>query len=225
MVEFIVFAVSAAIVLGGALGVVGFRNPVHNALSLIATLFGVAVLFIAQEAQFPRRRADHRVRWRYRRAVPVRHHVVGVDRSASRPTTPRASRWCRRRRWGHRRADRVGVVRRARPWGSTTPRSPARCRANDGRGGLPGWFTDYGPRSEITSALLGIAVVAAVLLSRRSSETPIDADDYPEVTDIFEPAIAPLDPPTESVPPPAIDTDSAAAERPMSATRTRRESR
>ncbi|MBL0204526.1 MAG: NADH-quinone oxidoreductase subunit J [Candidatus Microthrix sp.] len=31
---------------------IGFRNPVHNALSLIATLFGVAVLFIAQEAYF-----------------------------------------------------------------------------------------------------------------------------------------------------------------------------
>lgn len=52
MVEFVVFAISAAIVLGGALGVIGFRNPVHNALSLIATLFGVAVLFIAQEAYF-----------------------------------------------------------------------------------------------------------------------------------------------------------------------------
>ena len=52
MVEFVVFAVSAAIVLGGALGVVGFRSPVHNVLSLIATLFGVAVLFIAQEAYF-----------------------------------------------------------------------------------------------------------------------------------------------------------------------------
>jgi NADH-quinone oxidoreductase subunit J len=46
------FLVSAAICLGGALGVVLFRNPVHNALSLIATLFGVAVLFIAQEAYF-----------------------------------------------------------------------------------------------------------------------------------------------------------------------------
>ena len=28
------------------------RNPVHAALSLVATLFGVAVLFIAQDAQF-----------------------------------------------------------------------------------------------------------------------------------------------------------------------------
>jgi NADH-quinone oxidoreductase subunit J len=52
MVEVIVFAISAVIVLGGALGVVLNPNPVHAALSLIASLFGVAVLFIAQEAHF-----------------------------------------------------------------------------------------------------------------------------------------------------------------------------
>jgi hypothetical protein len=33
-------------VLGGALGVVLMRNPVHAALSLVLTLFGVAVLFV-----------------------------------------------------------------------------------------------------------------------------------------------------------------------------------
>ncbi len=52
MVELGVFLVAGAIVLGGAVGVVANRNPVHAALSLIATLFGVAVLFIAQEAHF-----------------------------------------------------------------------------------------------------------------------------------------------------------------------------
>ncbi len=51
-VEMFTFLVAGAICLGGALGVVLFRNPVHNALSLVATLFGVAVLFIAQEAYF-----------------------------------------------------------------------------------------------------------------------------------------------------------------------------
>ncbi|MCB1026297.1 MAG: NADH-quinone oxidoreductase subunit J, partial [Microthrixaceae bacterium] len=73
-------------------------------------------------------------------------------------------------------------------------------------------FTDYVWAFEITSALLGIAVVAAVLLSRRSSETPIDAGDYPEVTDIFEPAIAPLDSADEDRPATGdVDTDPAAA--------------
>ena len=46
-----VFAVCAVIVLGGAMGVIGSRNPVHSALSLVATLFGVAVLFLNQNAQ------------------------------------------------------------------------------------------------------------------------------------------------------------------------------
>ncbi len=52
MAEVIVFLVCGAIVLGGGLGVVLNRNPVHAALSLIASFFGVAVLFIAQEAHF-----------------------------------------------------------------------------------------------------------------------------------------------------------------------------
>ncbi|MGY6502677.1 MAG: NADH-quinone oxidoreductase subunit J [Acidimicrobiales bacterium] len=50
--ETFVFFVGAAVILGGALGVVLSRNTTHAALSLIATLFGVAVLFVAQEAHF-----------------------------------------------------------------------------------------------------------------------------------------------------------------------------
>ena len=51
-VEAVVFIIAAAIVLIGALGVVLRSHPVHAALSLVMTLFGVAVLFIAQDAQF-----------------------------------------------------------------------------------------------------------------------------------------------------------------------------
>ena len=47
-----VFIVAATIVLVGAIGVVVRSNPVHCALSLVMTLFGIAVLFIAQEAHF-----------------------------------------------------------------------------------------------------------------------------------------------------------------------------
>jgi NADH-quinone oxidoreductase subunit J len=50
--ELAVFIVCAVIVLGGGLGVILSHNPVHAALSLVATLFGIAVLFIAQGAQF-----------------------------------------------------------------------------------------------------------------------------------------------------------------------------
>ncbi len=46
------FAVAAAIVLAGAIGVVVARNPVHSALMLVMTLFGVAVLFVIQQASF-----------------------------------------------------------------------------------------------------------------------------------------------------------------------------
>ncbi len=50
--DLLVFAASAAVILVGALGVVTSSNPVHAALSLVMTLFGVAVLFIEQEADF-----------------------------------------------------------------------------------------------------------------------------------------------------------------------------
>ena len=36
----------------GALGVVLRKHPVHAALSLVLTLFGIAVLFVAQQAEF-----------------------------------------------------------------------------------------------------------------------------------------------------------------------------
>ena len=52
MVQVIVFIVAGLIVIGGGLGVVLNANPVRSALSLIASLFGVAVLFVAQDAQF-----------------------------------------------------------------------------------------------------------------------------------------------------------------------------
>lgn len=51
-VEFVVFVCAAAMVLVGAVGVIVRNHPVHAALSLILTLFGVAVLFVAQEAHF-----------------------------------------------------------------------------------------------------------------------------------------------------------------------------
>jgi NADH-quinone oxidoreductase subunit J len=46
------FAVAAAVIIGGAIGVISARNAVHAALSLVMTLFGVAVLFIEEQADF-----------------------------------------------------------------------------------------------------------------------------------------------------------------------------
>jgi len=52
MSEVIVFIVAAAVILTGAVGVVASRNPVHSALFLVQTLFGVAVIFLIQDANF-----------------------------------------------------------------------------------------------------------------------------------------------------------------------------
>jgi NADH-quinone oxidoreductase subunit J len=51
-VELVVFVIAAAVCIAGAIGVVLSENPVHAALSLVGTLFGIAVLFVAQEANF-----------------------------------------------------------------------------------------------------------------------------------------------------------------------------
>src|SRR3954464_6855619 len=50
--QLVVFVLASAMVLGGALGVILRSHPVHCALSLVLTLFGIAVLFVAQDAQF-----------------------------------------------------------------------------------------------------------------------------------------------------------------------------
>jgi len=50
--ELVVFVLSATMVLAGALGVITRSNPVHAALSLVLTLFGVAVMFVSHDAHF-----------------------------------------------------------------------------------------------------------------------------------------------------------------------------
>jgi NADH-quinone oxidoreductase subunit J len=50
--QLVVFVIATLMVIVGALGVVVRRHPVHCALSLVLTLFGVAVHFVAQEAHF-----------------------------------------------------------------------------------------------------------------------------------------------------------------------------
>jgi NADH-quinone oxidoreductase subunit J len=50
--QLLVFIVASMMVIVGAVGVVIYRHPVHAALSLVLTLFGVAVHFVALEAHF-----------------------------------------------------------------------------------------------------------------------------------------------------------------------------
>ncbi len=47
-----VFLIGAGMILAGALGVIILRNPVHSALFLVITLFGIALEFIDESADF-----------------------------------------------------------------------------------------------------------------------------------------------------------------------------
>lgn len=50
--ELLVFVLASTMVIAGALGVVLRSNPVHAALSLVLTLFGIAVHFVSMDAHF-----------------------------------------------------------------------------------------------------------------------------------------------------------------------------
>ena len=50
--DLVVFVIASLMVVAGAVGVVVRRHPVHCALSLVLTLFGVAVHFVALDAHF-----------------------------------------------------------------------------------------------------------------------------------------------------------------------------
>jgi NADH-quinone oxidoreductase subunit J len=50
--ELVVFVGAAIMILAGAIGVVTRSHPVHAALSMVLTLFGVAVMFVSLNAHF-----------------------------------------------------------------------------------------------------------------------------------------------------------------------------
>ncbi|HEX6237348.1 MAG TPA: NADH-quinone oxidoreductase subunit J [Acidimicrobiales bacterium] len=168
MMEVVVFAVAAAACLAGAVGVVASPNPVHAALSLVGTLFGIAVLFVAQEAHFL---AAVQVIV-YAGAIVVLFLFVimllGVDRADNLRVEPLV---------GQRVAAAVvglGIAALTVAALASTDFAPT---------GVPGGadpavpdierlsealFTEYVYALEITSVLLVIAVVGAVLLARRA---------------------------------------------------------
>ena len=163
----ITFAIAAAIVIGGALAVVFMKNPVHSALSLVMTLFGMAVLFIEQDAQFL---AAVQIIV-YAGAIVVLFLFVimllGVDKS-ERISVENST------------AQRVGAVvlgiavlvevilLGSGHW-VTGAKSQAGSLAGSSNVTVLGKsiFTTYLLPFEVTSALLIVAVVAAVVLARR----------------------------------------------------------
>lgn len=193
--ETFVFLVAGAICLVGAFGVILSSNTVHSALSLVATLFGVAVLFVAQNANFL---AAVQVIV-YAGAIVVLFLFVimllGVDRTERLSVEPLV---------GQRAAAVVvGVAVFALPvaalaatgWEATGATanlgSLAQSTVPDVEGIGRVLFTRYVFALEITSILLAIAVVGAVLLAKRGPrpadmlvDLPARRDD--DATDVDE---------------------------------------
>ena len=177
--EYVVFAAAAAIIIGGALGVVLSPNPVHSALMLVMTLFGMAVLFVAQDAHFL---AAVQVIV-YAGAIVVLFLFVimllGIDQEDILDEPLPAQRPL---------AIVVGVALFAglllfaqilEPTGEAAVRGSATQGdvANVERVATS-LFTAFLWPFEITSALLVIAVVGAVVLARRGSTQPDDVDEH-----------------------------------------------
>lgn len=202
------FLLAAIATLGGALGVVLLRNTVHNALSLIGTLFGMAILFMTLDAYFLAAvqvivyagavvvlflfvimllgvdKIDHVEREIFKgqrsAAVLVGLAVMGLSLTALLS---------------------VGSVTtgRASSMAALDPLAP------DVNGLARAIFTDYVFAFEVASVLLTIAVVGAVVLARRGGSL-IDLEEFPDgpaVVDEPEPEL-----------PGADDVDEAGADDP-----------
>ncbi len=182
-VDAAVFAISAVIVLVGAIGVVTARNPVHSALMLVMTLFGIAVLFVAQEAHFL---AAVQVIV-YAGAIVVLFLFVimllGVDREESVETEPLP---------GQRPFALVlglmtllELLLLSRVTGVWATGAPSDAGPLTGAGTnveklASVIFTRYLLAFEVTSVLLVIAVVGAVVLARRPKRVAPEARSVAE---------------------------------------------
>ena len=168
------FAVAAAIVLAGAIGVVVARNPVHAALMLVMTLFGVAVLFVlaAGHASWPPCRSS---------STPVPSWCSSCSSSCSSASTvrrtSRPSRSAASDHWpsgsialGTTGLLLLGQVSHWTTGGPARGRRPTPAQPNVNLLGKSVYTTYLFP-FEATAALLIIAVVGAVVLARRPPAT------------------------------------------------------
>ncbi|NDF40977.1 MAG: NADH-quinone oxidoreductase subunit J [Actinobacteria bacterium] len=171
--ELFVFVCASITILVGALGVVVRSNPVHAALSLVLTLFGVAVMFVAQHAEFL---AAVQVIV-YAGAIVVLFLFVimllGVDRAEDLRTEPLASQ-----RWiaGFVGVAMLGLLVTAILTGVDAVYPRGEGIASVVAGDNPDAnidqlahiiFSDYVVAFELTSVLLLVAVVGTVLLARK----------------------------------------------------------
>jgi NADH-quinone oxidoreductase subunit J len=167
--DWVVFVVAAVAVLSGALGVVLATHPVHSALMLVLTLFGVAVLFVAQQADFL---AAVQVIV-YAGAIVVLFLFVimllGVDRSENLHTEPlRGQRPVAVVAGASVIAAIFFLARTAWVSGAHSVAGPANGPGSNIEKLADSLFTRYLLAFEMTSVLLVIAVVGAVVLARHS---------------------------------------------------------
>jgi NADH-quinone oxidoreductase subunit J len=178
-VDLTVFVAAAVMVLAGAIGVVVSGNPVHAALSLVLTLFGVAVLFVAQEAHFL---AAVQVIV-YAGAIVVLFLFVimllGVDEHENVRRDPLRALRPLAVLLGLASLAAIVLLAQGTDW-VTGARSVAGAASGPGANVeklAESIFTRYLLAFEVTSVLLVIAVVGAVVLARRSGEA---TEDEPE---------------------------------------------
>lgn len=175
--DLVTFVAAGMMILLGALGVITARNPVHSALSLVLTLFGVAVLFVEQHADFL---AAVQVIV-YAGAIVVLFLFVimflGVDREEDIDAEPlRGQRTMAVLLVGISLAGVLTLI----VLGHWVTGAHA---VAGGNGGVEvkdigrSVFTTYLYAFEATAGLLVIAVVGAVVLARRPSDPALDDDE------------------------------------------------
>ncbi len=166
------FVICAVIVLSGAIGVITSRNAVHAALSLVMTLFGVAVLFIEQHAYFL---AAVQVIV-YAGAIVVLFLFVimflGVDRRENIAVEPLKAQRPLALVFMAIALGSILALAASANWVSGAHHvtgSPTAGHHTDTYALGKAIFTTYLWPFEVTAALLVIAVVGAVVLARRPS--------------------------------------------------------
>jgi NADH-quinone oxidoreductase subunit J len=191
LVDRITFGIGATIIVLGAIGVVISRNPVHAALMLVMTLFGVAVLFVEEGANFL---AAVQVIV-YAGAIVVLFLFVimflGVDREENLGEEPLPLQRPLALALMVLAIAGLLLLGIGSRW-SVGPQSVAGPAANQPGGDVAALgrsvFTTYLFAFEITAALLVIAVVGAVVLARRlrspadTGDSAVDGDEGPSAT-------------------------------------------
>jgi NADH-quinone oxidoreductase subunit J len=181
-----VFLIGAGMILAGAVGVILLRNPVHCALMLVVTLFGVALEFIDQSADFI---AVVQIIV-YAGAIVILFLFVimflGVDRPEAIAKEPFRGQKPIALILGAVTLILLVVLARVSDWttGAKSVTGPLTGTGEDVQKLGQTIYTRYLLPFEMTSALLVIAIVAAVVLARtpHSSASEMTREEQEEVS-------------------------------------------